>query len=75
MEVQIASDAAAQQFGKPRILPVRVGSEGELPEPFKSILGRLQYSLWREPADDQRLLSDCLLYTSKRLYRRAQRSL
>jgi hypothetical protein len=60
MEVQIASDAAAQQFGKPRILPVRVGSEGELPEPFKSILGRLQYSLWREPADDQRLLSELL---------------
>jgi len=60
MEVQIASEAAQQQFGKPRILPVRVGSESALPEPFLSILGRLQYSIWRDPADDQRLIKELL---------------
>lgn len=60
MEVQIASEAAQQQFGKPRILPVRVGSEDALPEPFLSILGRLQYSIWHDPGDDQLLIKELL---------------
>jgi hypothetical protein len=61
MELQIASESAQQQFGKPRILPVRIGSEAALPEPFLSILGRLQYTIWNDPADDQRLLKELLL--------------
>lgn len=60
MEVQIASDAALQQFGKPRILPVRVNFQEGLPEPFFSILGNLQYHLWREPGDDTDLLAHLL---------------
>jgi hypothetical protein len=60
MEVQIASESAQRQFGKPRILPVRIGSEFSLPEPFISILGRLQYTSWRDPADSERLLKDLL---------------
>lgn len=55
-EVKIASDAAGKQFGKPRILPVRVNFEESLPEPFFSILGRLQYALWRSPGDDRALI-------------------
>lgn len=55
-EIKTASNAAELQLGKPRILPVRVGSEEALPEPFDSIVGRLQYALWRGPEDDQTLL-------------------
>lgn len=60
MEIQIASEAAQQQFGKPRILPVRVGAESPLPEPFLSILGRLQYTVWQSPQDDARLIQDLI---------------
>jgi hypothetical protein len=60
MEVQIASDAALQQFGKPRILPVRVNYPDGLPEPFYSILGQLQYHLWSDPRNDVELLTHLL---------------
>jgi len=60
MELQIAHESAAQQFGKPRILPVRVKFEGNLPEPFYSILGRLQYAVWNSQADDAKLTTDLL---------------
>ena len=59
-EVNTALSAADQQFGKPRILPVRVGSEDALPEPFQGIIGRYQYALWRGPEDNQALLSNLL---------------
>jgi hypothetical protein len=59
-EVKIAWDAAGQKIGKPRILPVRVHFEGALQEPFYSILGRLQYALWRSPADDEAVLLQVL---------------
>jgi hypothetical protein len=60
MEVQIASDAALQQFGKPRILPVRVDFKDGLPEPFYSILSHLQYHLWSDPKNDAELLTHLL---------------
>jgi hypothetical protein len=60
MEVQIASDAALQQFGKPRILPVRVDYSDGLPEPFYSILGQLQYHLWSSTRNDVELLTHLL---------------
>lgn len=59
-EVKIAWEAAGQKLGKPRILPVRVNFEAALEEPFFSILGRLQYALWRTPADDEALLASVL---------------
>jgi hypothetical protein len=59
-EVKIAWEAAGQKLGKPRILPVRVDFEEPLRDPFFSILGRLQYALWRTPADDSALLSGVL---------------
>jgi hypothetical protein len=59
-EMKTASNAAQLQSGKPRILPVRVGSEDALPEPFDSILGRLQYKLWSNADDDQALLDSVL---------------
>ena len=53
-EVEIAHEAA-QQSGKPRLLPVRVNHEASLPEPLHSILDPLQYAHWGGREDDQRL--------------------
>ncbi|HLL75066.1 MAG TPA: AAA-like domain-containing protein [Pyrinomonadaceae bacterium] len=59
-EVQIAHEAAQQSEGRPRVLPVRVGFEGPLPEPLASILAPIQYFLWRDESDDQLMLSQLL---------------
>lgn len=59
-EVKIAWEAAGQKIGRPRILPVRVNFESALGEPFLSILGRLQYALWRTPGDDEQVLNQVL---------------
>ncbi|HEX8845580.1 MAG TPA: AAA-like domain-containing protein [Pyrinomonadaceae bacterium] len=57
-EVQIAHEAAQQQQGKPRILPVRVNYEDALPDPLAGILDPLQYALWKGPEDSERLVSE-----------------
>lgn len=57
-EVQMAHEAAQQQNGKPRLLPVRVNFEGELPEPLAGILDPINYALWQSPADDDRLVDE-----------------
>jgi len=59
-EVEIAHEAALRQHGKPRILPVRVGYHGPLPEPLGAILDRLQYTCWEGEADDDRVLDELL---------------
>jgi hypothetical protein len=59
-ELKIAWEAASQRFGKPRILPVRVNFEAALADSMYNMLGRLQYALWRSPADDAALLSSVL---------------
>ncbi|HYX42998.1 MAG TPA: AAA-like domain-containing protein, partial [Pyrinomonadaceae bacterium] len=59
-EVQIAHEAAQQQQGSPRILPVRIDYEGALPDPLGSILAPLQYFLWREPQNDESLVTEVL---------------
>lgn len=59
-EVQIAQEAAQQQNGKPRLLPVRVNYEGPLPESLAGILDPIHYTLWRNPQDDQRLTAELL---------------
>ena len=58
-EIQMASEAAQQQ-GKPRILPVRVNYEDPLPEPLGSILNPLQYALWTGTQDDEKLAGELL---------------
>ncbi|MFC5457223.1 AAA-like domain-containing protein [Prosthecobacter fluviatilis] len=42
--------------GTPRILPVRVAYEGELPPGMAHALQHLQYQLWHGPEDDEALL-------------------
>jgi hypothetical protein len=58
-ELQIAHEAA-QRGGRPRILPVRVAYEGELPESIAGILSPIQYTMWSGPEDDGRLASELL---------------
>ncbi|MDT4969664.1 MAG: hypothetical protein QOJ64_4401 [Acidobacteriota bacterium] len=59
-EVQIAHEAAQQQEGKPRLLPVRIDFEGALPDPLSSILAPIQYTLWSSVEDDTRLADELL---------------
>ena len=59
-EVQIAHEAAEQQEGKPRLLPVRIDYEGALPDPLASILAPIQYVLWSGNEDDDRLTEELL---------------
>jgi serine/threonine protein kinase len=59
-EVQIAHEAAEQQDGKPRLLPVRIDYEGALPDPLASILAPIQYVLWSGNEDDERLTEELL---------------
>jgi serine/threonine protein kinase len=57
-EVEIADQAAQQQGGKPRLLPVRINYTGPLPSPLASILDPLHYFLWGAPSDDARLVRE-----------------
>jgi hypothetical protein len=58
-EVEIAHEAA-QQHGKPALLPVRVAYAGPLSEPLARILGPRQQTAWEGSADDRRLLDQLL---------------
>lgn len=57
-EVQAAHEAGQRQGGRPRLLPVRVGDAGILPEGISHILDPLQHALWEGPDDDERLLAE-----------------
>ena len=46
--------------GCPRILPVRIKYEGSLGYELDSYLGRINYVLWREVDDDERVLAEIL---------------
>jgi hypothetical protein len=56
-ELQIAHDAAQQNNGKPRILPVRVQYETPFPEPIGGIVNSLQYAMWTGKQDEQALIA------------------
>src|SRR5439155_633679 len=58
-ELEIAHEAAQQQ-GKPALLPVRVAYDGALSEPLGRILNPLQHSTWKGPADDHRIVNQLL---------------
>src|SRR5579871_40125 len=64
-EVKTAHEAAQQQGGKPRLLPVRVKFTGALPEPLGAILNSLQYKLWEGPKDDDKLVQEIALALQK----------
>ena len=57
-EIQLAHDYAQRRQGKPRILPIRVNLEGDLPHDIAGILSGIQYAVWQGPDDDERLLGE-----------------
>ena len=57
-EVQIAHEAAQQQNGRPRLLPVRVDYDGAVPDPLSNFLSRSRFALWGGPDDDGRLVEE-----------------
>jgi hypothetical protein len=57
-ELQIAHEAAQEQSGKPRLLPVRLRYPDPLPEPLAAILGPLHHAGWDGPEDDERLVAE-----------------
>ena len=59
-EVQTADQMARTQAGKPRILPVRIGFTGPLPDSLGRILNPIQYTLWRGAEDDQRVVDELI---------------
>jgi len=61
-ELQLAHQSAQKGTGKPRILPIRINLEGELPDHIAGILDGIQYATWNGPGDNERLLA--LLGTS-----------
>ena len=60
MELRIAHEAAQEQGGKPRILPVRMGYDGVLPQEMADILDPIQYALWESPDDDDDVIDQLL---------------
>ncbi len=56
-EIKMAYNTA-QQHGRPRILPVRVGYTGPLSDEIAGMLERVHYALWKGPEDDEQLLSE-----------------
>ena len=54
-QVEHAHEAAQSQKGRPRLFPVRVGFTGQLPEPLAGILDPIQYLLWEDRTDDERI--------------------
>jgi hypothetical protein len=54
-EIENAHEAAQQQQGRPRLFPIRIAYEGPLPDPLAGILDPIQYIVWQNPADDQRV--------------------
>jgi serine/threonine protein kinase len=56
-ELETAADESRTR-GKPRILPVRIGSDTLLGGVAGAILQRLHYCLWQGPGDDSRLVGE-----------------
>jgi serine/threonine protein kinase len=71
-ELELARSFAERQKGKPRILPIRVQFEEELPDSLHSILDGLNYCLWKDSRDDDRIVEDLsrALKTPQEAFRR-----
>ncbi|MBI1760302.1 MAG: AAA-like domain-containing protein [Acidobacteria bacterium] len=59
-EVQTAHEAAQQQAGKPRLLPVRIDFNAPLPESLAGILDAIQHVHWHGPKDNALLLAQLM---------------
>ena len=52
-EVELAYEAARQKTHQLRLIPVRIGFDGPLPQLLGGILNTLEALVWRGPEDDQ----------------------
>lgn len=60
-EIQTAHQAAqSSPEHKPRILPVRIAYTGPLPDGINKIMKNLNYALWEEPQDDDKLVGEII---------------
>jgi serine/threonine protein kinase len=59
-EVEIAHQAAEQQGGRPKLLPVRIQLASPLPGALAAILDPLPCLRWENAQDDQRLIHELL---------------
>lgn len=59
-ELQIAHDAAQEQRGRPRLLPVRVRFPGPLPDAIAGILDPVHQIVWEHPEENTRLVEELL---------------
>jgi hypothetical protein len=57
-EIESAHEASQLRAGSPRLLPVRLGYTGPLPEPLASILDPVQYFLWEGEQDNLGLVTE-----------------
>ncbi|HRJ26079.1 MAG TPA: AAA-like domain-containing protein [Fimbriimonadaceae bacterium] len=55
-ELEVAADEHRKR-GKPFILPVRIGDDHPLEGPVGSIVNPLQFTVWKTPEDDSRILA------------------
>lgn len=55
-ELHLALEAAREQHGRPRLLPVRVAYTDPLPAPMDPFLGALPRLLWTSDQEDDRLV-------------------
>jgi hypothetical protein len=57
-EIETAQESSQLQEGRPRLVPVRVGYTGPLPEPLAGILDPIQYFLWEGDQDNLGLVTE-----------------
>ncbi len=60
-EIEIAHGYSQKRRGKPRILPIRVGFDGPLPDSIGAILDGVQQAAWHSVEDDDRVVNELLL--------------
>lgn len=58
-ELEVAADEHRKR-GKPFILPIRIGDDHPLEGPVGSIVNPLQFTVWKTPDDDKRVLADII---------------
>lgn len=57
-ELTSLQNVVSKRGGKPRVLPVRIGSGGLLREPMASLLNSFPYTVWTSPNDNSRVVED-----------------
>jgi len=60
IELQIAHDERQKRGGSPLMLPVRLNFSGELPDPIRPFIEKLQYYPWQSEDDNPTLLTSLI---------------